>query len=249
MAKTLRWFAIMRSSYNEAGALGRLPVRRAAAATRRDVPTRAAARPRSARVRRHVRCSPVDRTEVHMRIVILPIAVSLLGGTVRAGSLSPIDVNAIPPACRELARVPSNARTPTVARAAHLSVASCLAEARMSTLALAHDDTSMRALTRAVAPSLAMIDEVAGDGDPGWRLMALFSKADLYEGMAVRMRVASNGDTTLEPEIKPWLDQARAAFTEVLAIARANPSLAADNVVIDSDVRASERRLAFTSTK
>ncbi|MCE9573923.1 MAG: hypothetical protein K8W52_12310, partial [Deltaproteobacteria bacterium] len=62
--------------------------------------------------------------------------------------------------------------------------------------------------------------------------------------LVVRMRAATHGDASLEPELKPWLDAARAAFADVVAIAKAHPDLATTNVVIASDVAASERALA-----
>ena len=162
----------------------------------------------------------------------------------RPAALRPIEVGALPPSCVALAHVPADARIATPALAAHVSVASCAAEQRMNALGLAHDDASMRALAIAVAPSLAMLDDVAAAGGPAWQLTAQFTRGDLYRGMVVRMRAATHGDASLEPELKPWLDAARAAFGEVVAIAQAHPDLATTNAVIASDIAASARALA-----
>ena len=158
------------------------------------------------------------------------------------GALPHIQLAGVPPSCRALAEVPETT-DPTPALAARMSVASCAAEVRLGALVLTHDDASIKALAEAIRPSLAMLDDVARRGDAVWRLKVAYARADLFQSLVVRLRNAVTGDTSIEPELRPWLAKADAAYGEVTRIAAAHPGIEATDAVVASDLASARARL------
>ena len=162
----------------------------------------------------------------------------------RAAPVSPlqrIDTAKLPAGCRTLARVPASARTSDPDFAAHLSVASCMAETAMAGIALSPDDAGIAALNAAAAPSVTILDDVIAQGDPRWKLIAEESLGDLDVGMMVRLRTVGSSDANaraqLEPKLTPWRDHAEQAFREVAAIAAAHTDLVNKDAVVASAIR------------
>lgn len=155
-----------------------------------------------------------------MRYALLASLIpAVLGGSnvVRASPgrspLRPLVATQLPARCRPLAVVPPSARSSDPDLAAHVSVANCLAEEAMAGLVLGPDPASIAALDAAAAPSLAILDDVLEHGDVRWEPVADAAKADLFYGMVVRLRIATEqGDGgALEARLVPWLDQASQA--------------------------------------
>jgi hypothetical protein len=181
------------------------------------------------------------------------LAVALAAPVASAGTVLPpprptaalphLQLAGVPPSCHALAQIPETAN-PTPALAARMSVASCAAEVRLEALVLTHDDASIKALAEAIRPSLAMLADVARRGDATWQLKAAYARADLFQSLVVRMRNAMPGDTSIEPQLQPWLTRADAAYAEVTRIAAAHPGIEATDAVVASDLASARRLLA-----
>jgi hypothetical protein len=105
--------------------------------------------------------------------------------------------------------VPASATIPGPALAAHVSVANCLAEAAMNALTISPDALSISRLDAAVAPSVAILDDVIAAGDAHYRTIAEAAKLDLYDSMIVRERASrTKSDVAsidaLETKLDPW---------------------------------------------
>jgi len=140
-------------------------------------------------------------------------------------ALPPIDTANVPPACTAIAAVPADAAIPRPAIEARISLAGCAAMAKMSALQLAADDASVKALAEAAKPSLELYQVAIDQNDPALTPIAKAARADLYLGMAVRLRDAVPAITMqtvgealaahdkahafVESKIGPWLESAR----------------------------------------
>jgi len=162
-----------------------------------------------------------------------------------ADALPRLSLAGVPPSCRPLAQIPDTL-DPTPALSARISVANCSAEVRLDALVLTHNDASVKALAEAIRPSIAMLDDVARRGDATWQIKAAYSRADLYTSLVVRLRNAEPGDTSIEPQLRPWLTRADAAYQDVIHLAAANPGIVKRDAVVASDVASSRARLAGT---
>ena len=171
---------------------------------------------------------------------VIPLALSTMA-TAHAGpsaapngsSLRPLVVSELPERCKQLADVPASATISDPAFAAHVSVANCRAEEAMAQVALRPDAVSIAALDAAARPSVEILDDVIAHGTARWRLLADTAKADLYRGMAVRMRVAMSGreaPTSVEASLTSWLDRASRASHDASDVAHAG-SVGDDPVV------------------
>lgn len=128
--------------------------------------------------------------------------------------------------CKDLASVPADATAPQLQLAAKITLANCTAEANFAQLTVTPDDAGMQALAAAAKPSIDLLDDVIRSGDPTMTPIARAARADLYQGMAVRMRDSippvnmtttggllaahDNEHAAIEAKIQPWLEQAKA---------------------------------------
>jgi hypothetical protein len=172
--------------------------------------------------------------------------------------LAPLEQSAIPEPCRPLAK---QAQAPSLAAAlsARISLASCMAERAVAPLALCDCGASILAVDTAVAPALAVLDGVIEAGDPAIQVLAEHTRGQLLAGFAARLLAtlptpgpgADNAEITLrdmrkqtlEAQLAPWRDAARAAFQRVVELAGAHPELASNPAVMTA-VRDSRQRLA-----
>ena len=98
-----------------------------------------------------------------------------------------VDLRTLDAPCRTLVMVPADARTVEPTVDAYISAASCMAMVRTRALRLVPGPAAVRALNEAVQPSLVLLDAVIHTGDARARLLAEHAKADLYDGLAVRI--------------------------------------------------------------
>lgn len=156
-------------------------------------------------------------------IAVAVSTISVARGAPGHSPVRPLVVSSLPTRCRALTVVPPSARISAPELAAHVSVASCMAEEAMSGLALWPDAASIAALDAAAAPSLAMLDDVIEYGDARWMLVAEEAKADLLFGMIVRMRVVTDdpGDReALDAMLAPWLNEATQVTRDANGVTR-----------------------------
>ncbi len=164
-----------------------------------------------------------------MRLNYVVLGSLLLGTSIavaQPAAMPPIDPGSIPAQCQGVASVPADAKVATPALAARIALATCGAQARFAQLKLTPDDAGVKALTDAVAPSFALLDDVIKANDAALSPIAAKAKSDLYVSMAVRLRNSippitmqtvgtalqehDQAHAALEPKIKPWLDAATA---------------------------------------
>lgn len=168
------------------------------------------------------------------------LAILVTAGTAAAAPASkgppPLPAH-LPPGCQPLAAAPPSAKVEGPILAAHLSVASCLAEHALAALTVTPDDASIAAMRQAVAPAEAILDGVIAVGDPYWTLLAEDARRDLAVGLAVRVRTSLAGDDpaarlALEDRIAPWLADAASAAQVMAALGKAHPDLATRDPVV-----------------
>ena len=148
---------------------------------------------------------------------LLTLAAASTAHAAPTSPLHPLVPSELPASCRDHAAVPTTATTVDPDFAAHVSVASCLAETAMADLALQPDDVSLTSLDVAAAPSLEILEDVRAHGEDHWKAIADDRKADLLLGMVVRMRIATNDPDDhagLEPKLARWIDVAEGATRE-----------------------------------
>lgn len=140
--------------------------------------------------------------------------------------LAPALAAADPATCKDVAAVPKDATDAQLQLAAKISLANCTAEANFAQLTVTPDDAGMRALMAAAKPSFDLLDDVIRSGDAAMVPIAQAARADLLEGMAVRMRDSippitmntvgaplaehDREHAQIEAKIQPWLAQAQA---------------------------------------
>jgi hypothetical protein len=177
------------------------------------------------------------------RILIGGIMPALFA-TVSLATAAPVSSNELAPfprdlpaRCAPLAQVPTSATIPGPARAAHVSVANCIADIAMNALILTPDDVSISRLNAALAPSMALLDSVISTGDPYWIVVAQGAKRDLYVGMIARERASLvNADphvrNALEVGLTPWRNEASRATVAIIELGRSDPELGNRDPVI-----------------
>jgi hypothetical protein len=143
--------------------------------------------------------------------------------------------------CAPLAQLPLSATIPEPAISAHVSLANCIAEESMNRVVVSPTDGAIGQLNSAVAPSLAMLDEVSRLGDPYWKAIAEDAKRDVYSSMVVRVRASIPtpglaAESAVEPKLVGWIDNANRAEAEVAMLAERNPDVAMRDPVIASIV-------------
>jgi hypothetical protein len=173
--------------------------------------------------------------------------------------LVPIDQTQVPQACQPLAKQALAPNT-AAALAARVSLATCMADRAVAPLALCDCGESVLAVDAAVAPALALLDNVIEVGDPASQVIAEHAEGALYAGFSARLlatlpKVAPGAPDaevalrdlrkqTLEAQLAPWREAAMTAFQHVVDIAKAHPEMAAHNSAVATALRDSQQRLA-----
>jgi len=180
---------------------------------------------------------------------VVSTAASARASAARSSVLT-LDRTTLPAACRMFADEAVTSKSVEVRLDARISLASCLAEHRMNAIAPSH--ASIPAYNQAVEPALAILDDVAASGNPRARLVAEATRADILDGMVVRMRNSIPSPNTerpgsisayqrahaqLEPALEPWRQQSLQALAEVETLAAQHPDLVRNDDVVARLVR------------
>lgn len=173
--------------------------------------------------------------------------------------LAGLDVDALPEKCKPLAKRAKSTKV-LVSMPIRVSLANCLAEARMTGIVLVDSQDSVLALEAATEDSFGLLSEAYTQGDLPTRIMARHAEGELYNGMLVRMMgtipPAGTGEAALalhetrkqllDTFLAPWRQKAHLAFNYVVEMGRANPKLVASNPVVKTAVRTSQQRMSAT---
>jgi hypothetical protein len=161
-------------------------------------------------------------------------------------SLTPIAVEELPEACRDLGKL-AGSPSPAQAHSARISLAGCLVEQKLKTIPLCDCEQSVNEVEAAAAPSFTLLDEVFAAGDPATQILARQAQGDLLNSLATRLLATvpppldssesaialhETRRNMLTPLVNPMLVRARSAYTELDRIARANPALAKNRAVL-----------------
>jgi len=177
---------------------------------------------------------------------------------VPAVQLVPIELASVPEACRSLAKQAIAQRVPA-AFATRISLASCMADRAIEPLPLCDCGESIAAVDAAVAPAIAVLDDVIANADPATAMIAAHAEGQLYAGFATRLLAtlprpgpeASEAEAALhdvrkqglDAQLAAWRDTAMSAFQRTVELAKAHPELA-NRPVVAAAVRDSEQQLA-----
>jgi hypothetical protein len=169
-----------------------------------------------------------------------------------------IDAHAVPAKCQAFV-ASAQASAPQVAVPARLSLASCVAEQAVAPIALCDCGQSILDIEQAIAPAVAILDGVIAAGSSVSQALAAHAKGELYAGFVMRMtatvpKLGPNATPeeislhdmraeALAAQLAPWRDTARAAFTQVIEIAKTRPEVA-NNPSAAIALRDSQQRLA-----
>lgn len=181
-----------------------------------------------------------------------------------AVNLPPINLDEVPEQCKTIAKQ-AGAISVQAALTARISLANCIADAKLATLTLLDCEDSVLAVDEAAKMSLELLDGViAGAIDDSTKIVAEMAKAELYNQMTVRMMKtlpAHDGTESsiamhnvrkglLEGLLVKWKDAAATSFENVLAIVKAKPALEKNPVVANAMRTAKDRlRLHVASAK
>jgi len=191
--------------------------------------------------------APVERAPIR----------SVSAAAAPAPALAAVVLDETPPRCKSLAK---RAQVPSAMQslAARISLAGCIADARMEPLSLIDGQESVLAIDVAVHPGLTMLDGVIDSGDAAMKVMALRAKAELYGRMRVKMMATVPAPANTTPEaaalretrreivesmVQPWSDRTRDAHQAIVALGKKHPELA-KNPVAQATIRTSEQQLA-----
>jgi len=157
--------------------------------------------------------------------------------------------------------IPPSTRIADPVLSARVSAAACVVDPAVAGVPLTDSDASIQALNSVTAPIIATLDEVAARGSLEWKIVALYTKADILFGLQTRLRASLpsvSQDTSLEAaaeierrqqaldrKLEPWQNQAAAAFLQVAELAQANPRVANTDPVLQYMVRES---IQYTGT-
>jgi hypothetical protein len=174
-----------------------------------------------------------------------------------AMNLTPIDLTETPERCHPIARRAAAVNL-VQALSARISLAGCISDATFSELTLIDGTDSVTALDEAVAPSLAMLDEVVvAAADPVTQVMATHAKVALYQNMTNRMvqtvtatDASADGQALQEMRrqivqglIGPWREKRMELYAAIDEIAKANPTILRNPVALAA-IRDSREQLA-----
>jgi hypothetical protein len=173
-------------------------------------------------------------------------------------ALAPIDLTQVPEPCKPLTRQASAADL-TVAYATRIALARCMADHAIAPLALCDCAASVVAIDAAVAPAIALLDDVSSSAAPAIQAIAEDTEGQLYIGFVTRMRStlpAAGSEAspeelalrnmraqTLDAQLAPWHEAAMASFEHVLDLAKAHPEISR-NPATATAIRDAERRVA-----
>jgi hypothetical protein len=171
-------------------------------------------------------------------------------------NLTPLVADELPARCRPLAKQAS-APNLGVALGARIALANCMASEGLAPLQLCDCADSILEMESAVAPAVALFEEVAYAGDAHNELLAEHARAELYTSMRIRMaKTVPAPDGTeesqtlrdarqalLEAQLAPWVETIEAASARVLELAKANPSLG-KHPIAKAAIESSKQRLA-----
>ncbi len=145
--------------------------------------------------------------------------------------------------------------------AAKISVANCMAILNLKAAYVADTASSYASLADAAAPSLTMLQEVIDAGNPERALEALHAKADLLNGLVVRMRntappirwntvgapleLAQERHDAIEVATFDWRNEAENANRELLDLAVAHPE-SLNNPIVAAEVRTASQAAIAT---
>jgi mannose-1-phosphate guanylyltransferase len=157
----------------------------------------------------------------------------VLTATASAGpSLAPLNRANLPKQCQAVATEPASARTLTPRYAAYTSAANCMAMVSLKALRVQPNADGVKAIDRAIQPSIDLLDGVIRSGDPAAALIAQYSKADLYRGaMVVLLSPEHQLDDVAFQLTRGWRDQSAESFAEVARLENQNPGLESNPVV------------------
>jgi hypothetical protein len=174
--------------------------------------------------------------------------------------LAPIDLTTVPPPCSALARQALAPNLPA-ALSARISLAGCMSEQAIAPIALCDCGESIAAIDAAVAPAIAILDDVISNADPATQVIAEHAEGQLYAGFVQRLIAtlpaigAGAGEAevslremrrqTLEAQLGPWRETAMTSFQHVVELVKQHGELTR-NPAVASAARDSEQRLAAT---
>jgi hypothetical protein len=176
--------------------------------------------------------------------------------TAPAINLPPINLDEVPEQCTTIAKQ-AGAVSVQAALSARISLANCIADAKIAKLTLLDCEDSVLSLDEATKMSLELLDGViAGATDDSTKIVAEQAKAELSNQMAVRMMKtlpAADGSEAsiamhtvrkgiLEGLLVKWKDAAATSYENILAIVKAKPALER-NPVVAAAMRTAKDRL------
>jgi hypothetical protein len=174
-----------------------------------------------------------------------------------------IDAQAVPPKCQSFV-AQAQASNAVVAVPARISLASCMADQAVAPIALCDCGQSIEDIDQAIEPAVKVLDGVIEVGSPTSQALAQHAKGEMYTGFVMRMtatvpKLGPNATPeemslhdmraqALAPQLEPWRDTARAAFTQVIELAKAHPEIAR-NASVAIALRDSQQRAADIVTR
>lgn len=175
--------------------------------------------------------------------------------------LSKVDPAEVPEACRDFVKLADSAHR-NVAHSARIALATCLVDHNAKPLVLCDCEQSVNEIDAVLAPGIALLEEVFTAGDPAMQVLARQAQGELLVRFATRMlatvppppsptsEALALRETRLQmlrPLVSPWLVRAQSMFADLERIARANPQLE-KNAIVVAAVRAARTRLSAAGT-
>lgn len=123
---------------------------------------------------------------------------------------------------------------------ARIATGNCIARESLRLVPVTSADLeTANSLATAVAPAIALFDNVIAQGDPYYSMLAEDAKRDTYEGMAVRLRrTVQPGDEVARIQadmlVANWLDNIALATVTVADLASKHPDAAERDPVISA---------------
>ena len=123
---------------------------------------------------------------------------------------------------------------------ARIAAGNCIARENLKIVPVTSVDLeTANNLATAVAPAIALFDNVIASGDPYYAMLAEDAKRDTYESMAVRLRRAARPDDVVarvqaEMLVANWLDNIALSTVRVAELAEKDPDAANRDAVISA---------------
>jgi len=130
--------------------------------------------------------------------------------------------------------------TPTLE--AYTSIAGCIVRERTRGLDVQPVRNSVDELELAIRPAIDLLDTTIETGDLAHQIVALHAKADIYDGLVVRMRNAAAHNPeiargNIEQLTAEWRDSARDMNRKVVALGERAPAVVKNNPVVAAAIR------------